>query len=68
MLREEASPAKVLEQNIVAKVADLDKPSKKKAKLSTASNKHSESFKLNRLTQPLKRLYGSVRASERVFW
>ena len=28
MLREEASPAKVLELNIVAKAADLDKPSK----------------------------------------
>ena len=28
MLREEASPAKVLELNTVAKVADLDKPSK----------------------------------------
>ena len=29
MLREEASPAKVLELNTVAKAADLDKPSKK---------------------------------------
>jgi|TARA_X000000950_G_scaffold213179_1_gene256395 hypothetical protein len=28
MLREEASPAKVLELNTVAKVSDLDKPSK----------------------------------------
>ena len=42
----------------------------KKAKLSAASMKHSESYNFTHylpITQPLKRLYGPVCASERVF-
>ena len=65
MLREEASPAKVLELDIVAKMADLDKPSKK-AKLSTAESTLRVENNIHYLpiTQPLKRLYELLRASQ----
>lgn len=43
----------------------------KQARLSAASMKHSEGYNFTHylpITQPFKRLYGPVCASERVFW